>query len=409
MTKPVIEISDARAVADQAVEIVERKGVGHPDSICDAALERVSIALSRAYLDAFGTIAHHNIDKGLLIAGSVDMGFGHGRVITPMELIIGDRATYSMNGKKVPVDYIAISEVRAWFAENLPGIAPDRDLKIRVALKPGSTELSGIFDRGTAVMPANDTSAAVGYAPMSPTEQMVLSAERLINSAAFKAAHPYTGTDVKVMGVRTGRELDLTVACPMLATLVKSEADYFGLKDALKAAIEEHLMGLNSAGPVAGAFESITVNLNTLDKPGIGEAGVYLSVLGTSAEDADSGQVGRGNRVNGVIALNRPMGTEAAAGKNPVSHVGKIYSVLAHQMAADMHATIPGVREVYVWLLSRIGAPVDEPRSVFVRVVPEDGADNTQLARALTGAVEASLAGVPGFIERLSRGEFPVC
>ena len=62
-----------------------------------------------------------------------------------------------------------------------------------------------------------------------------------------------------------------------------------------------------------------------------GAGGMYLTVLGTSADGADGGQVGRGNRVNGLISLHRPMSTEAAAGKNPVSHVGKIYNLLAHR------------------------------------------------------------------------------
>jgi S-adenosylmethionine synthetase len=88
---------------------------------------------------------------------------------------------------------------------------------------------------------------------------------------------------------------------------------------------------------------------------------MYLSVLGTSADDADSGAVGRGNQVNGIIALHRPRGSEAAAGKNPVSHVGKIYSVLTHLLADQIYTQVSGVREVVVWLCSRIGDPVDRP------------------------------------------------
>ena len=65
---------------------------------------------------------------------------------------------------------------------------------------------------------------------------------------------------------------------------------------------------------------------------------MYLTLLGTSAEQGDSGQVGRGNRVCGLISLNRPMSVEAAAGKNPVSHVGKIYNVLAHELAMRIYA-----------------------------------------------------------------------
>lgn len=37
--------------------------------------------------------------------------------------------------------------------------------------------------------------------------------------------------------------------------------------------------------------------------------GMYLTVLGTLAEDADSGEVGLGNQVNGLIPMNRPSGS----------------------------------------------------------------------------------------------------
>ena len=97
---------------DEPVEIVERKGTGHPDYICDAVMESISIALCREYLKRFGAILHHNIDKGLLAAGSVERRFGGGRVIRPMELIIGDRATYSFGKKKIPVDEIARTAAR---------------------------------------------------------------------------------------------------------------------------------------------------------------------------------------------------------------------------------------------------------------------------------------------------------
>lgn len=36
-------------VAEVEVEIVGRKGLGHPDTICDAVMERISQALSKPY------------------------------------------------------------------------------------------------------------------------------------------------------------------------------------------------------------------------------------------------------------------------------------------------------------------------------------------------------------------------
>lgn len=400
-----VEILKSQSVAEAAVEIVERKGVGHPDFICDAAMERVSVELSRYYIKRFGEVLHHNIDKGLLVAGRVKKGFGGGRVIKPMELVIGDRAAFSLRGKKVPVASIAETTVRGWFRENLRHVDAVRDLDVRIVLQPGSVELADIFGRRGMVRAANDTSASVGYAPLTSTEEAVLETERFINSSAFKLAFPETGEDVKVMGIRRGRSLDLTIACPLMAVAVKSEKDYFKKKAEVKRSVHDYL----ASSPLTDGFIDMNISFNTLDRRGAGVDGVYLSLLGTSAEDADSGQVGRGNRVNGVISLNRPMGTEAAAGKNPVSHVGKIYTILAHKMAGELYQRVDGIKEVYVWMLSRIGAPIDEPAEVYVRVIQGRRLDKRILEANIKGVMEEALGGMRAFTDALSIGEYQVC
>ena len=145
-----------------------------------------------------------------------------------------------------------------------------------------------------------------------------------------------------------------------------------------------------------------------LDRPERGTEGMYLTVLGTSAEGGDSGQVGRGNRVNGVISLNRPMGTEAAAGKNPVSHVGKIYTLLSHQIATHIQTAVEGVEEVYVWLCSQIGQPIDRPWVTSAQVVLAPGASLRDVEPAIQDIVHGEFADLPSFIERLTHGAFPV-
>jgi S-adenosylmethionine synthetase len=398
----VIEAYKGKSVVEQKVEIVERKGTGHPDFICDSIMDAISIALSREYIREFGKILHHNIDKSLLAAGSVIKSYGGGRVVKPMELTIGDRATFRFAGKEIPVAGIAIEAAKHWFRENLRFVDPERHLQFRVVLAPGSEELTDIFSRPGEIIGANDTSAGVGYYPLSPTEIAVLNLERYINSKAFKDKFPETGEDVKVMGLRRGRTLDVTVAMPLLCRYVESETDYFARKNVIHKAMEEFLAG------IAG-FENVVVYYNTLDEAGRGPAGNYLSLLGTSAEDADSGQVGRGNRVNGLISMNRPMGTEAAAGKNPVSHVGKIYNVLSHELAREIYETIDGVREVHVLLLSRIGTPIDRPQMAAVQIQPEKGRKISELAGPVEAILTKGLAGIGAFCLELSRGKYPIC
>lgn len=389
-------------ITEQGVEIVERKGIGHPDYICDSVMEAISIALSQAYLKEFGTILHHNIDKGLLAAGRVERRFGGGEVVEPMELTIGDRATFAALGREIPVKAIAVQAAKAWIRENLRLVDPQRHLRYRVKLAPGSEELSDIFSRPGEVRGANDTSAAVGYYPLSPTEETVLAVERELNSAAFKTLFPETGEDVKVMGLRRGDDLDLTVAMPLLAGYIGSEKEYFSCKERVVSALRRFLAERDG-------FRDIRLEMNNLDQPGRGLAGVYLSLLGTSAEDADSGQVGRGNRVNGVIPMGRPIGTEAAAGKNPVSHVGKIYNVFAHRLARKICQKVEGVRGAYVLLLSRIGEPIDRPLMASAQLVLEKGVREKEVSRPVEEMFLQEFAQITDFCYTLARGGYPIC
>ncbi len=388
-------------IVDQRLEIVERKGRGHPDSLCDSMMDAISVALSQAYLKEFGTILHHNIDKGLLAAGSVSRHFGGGSVLHPMELTIGDRATREAGGRSIPVADIAVEAARSWLSKNMRYVDPLRNVSYRVLLAPGSEELTDIFAR-PGTKGANDTSATVGYYPLSPTEKIVLALENHLNSAEFKAAHPETGEDVKVMALRRDKDLDLTVAMPLLCTFLSSERDYFDCKEAVFREMTGYVRQF-------GGFENITIHYNTLDERGKGMNGVYLSLTGTSAEDADSGQVGRGNRVNGIISVNRPLGTEAAAGKNPVSHVGKIYNVLSHRIARILFSEIPGMREVYVYLVSRIGTPIDRPQTAAVQIAHEKGLDIRDVARQAEDIIIRELSGIDAFCKALSEGKYPLC
>jgi S-adenosylmethionine synthetase len=396
-----VEPLGAQSANERPFEIVERKGLGHPDTMCDAMMEAISVALSRAYLREFGRVLHHNVDKGLLVAGEVEKWFGGGRLVKPMQLVVGDRATLCFEGRHLDVGGIALNAARGWLGKHLRFVDPAQHFQCRVVLGAGSSELADIFARSGRVLGANDTSAAVGYFPLSPTEEAVLKLEGYLNGADFKKRFADTGEDVKVMAIRRAREVEFTVAMPLLAAAVASEDEYFARKELILKDMESFV------GRFVG-FEGLQVRYNALDRPGRGLKGVYLSLLGTSAEDADSGQVGRGNRVNGLIAVGRPLGTEAVAGKNPVSHVGKIYNVLAHRMARTIYLQVSGLKEVYVYLVSRIGEPIDQPQLVAVQVLPREGLSVAEIAGPVREICAAELAAVDELCMGLARGEVSI-
>jgi S-adenosylmethionine synthetase len=389
-------------IEEQDLEIVERKGIGHPDHICDAIMNEVSVALSKEYLKRYGHVQHHNIDKALLAAGEVKRRFKGGEVKRPMLMVFGDRATYDVDGDPVPVDELAVNTAKKWLKKNLRFVDPDRHVRYQVELKKGSAALTDIFKRKGKYFGANDTSAAVGYAPLSKTEQIVLHTERYINSPSFKKEFPETGEDCKIMASREGKELTLTVALAFVDKFIESENQYFKRK----AEVEEDV---NRFVRNRVKFDSANVNINTLDKRGRGIDGIYLTVLGTSADDGDGGQVGRGNRPTGLIPLNRPTCSEAAAGKNPVSHVGKIYNLLTYEIANHVYEKVSGVKEVYIWLLSQIGKPINEPKVAGVELIMEKGVEFKPASKLAAEIVRSELNSINDFTDRLTQGKIPVC
>jgi len=395
-----IEELKSSLVEKQQVELVERKGKGHPDSICDAIMEKVSVALCKEYKNVFGKIAHHNIDKALLVAGKSSPKIGGGTIDEPMRLVFGDRAVYEYKDKKIPVGEIAIETAKSWFREKLRFVDPLKHVIYQNEIKPGSPELMDIFDR--EVIGANDTSASVGYAPFTETEKIVINIEKHLNSKKFKEKFPESGEDIKVMAYRQKRNLTLTIAMAFVDRFIDNEKKYFTRKKEIRLAISDFISKNNLN------FDKVNIDINTLDDPKRGVEGMYLTVIGTSAEGADCGQVGRGNRVNGVIALNRPMSTEAAAGKNPISHVGKIYNVLSHKIADKVYKEIPGIHEVYIWLCSQIGKPIDKPLIASAQLVLKPGVDIKNIKTNIESVIEEELKNIYKFTNELSQGKYPV-
>jgi S-adenosylmethionine synthetase len=362
---PVVVSAPAAAHPDSRdVEMVERKGRGHPDSICDALAEAFTISLTRVYHEHCGVVLHHNVDKVLLAAGSSAPRFGGGEVTAPFEIFLAGRATREIDGTVIPVTTIAEDATRAWLRANLHALDVERHVRIHTLVRPGSTALSKLVAREqSSRVVANDTSFAVGYAPPSRLERAVLAVEQSLTSSPTIAAHPMIGEDVKVMGLRRGDKIDLTIACAMVDRHLRGPADYADAKALVTRLAEDAASQAGSPG--------VRVTVNTADDVASGR--VYLTVSGTSAEAGDDGQTGRGNRVGGLITPYRPMTLEAAAGKNVVSHIGKSYSIVAHQIARELVATCPEIAEATCLLVSRIGSPVEAPQLVELQIQTRRG------------------------------------
>jgi len=353
--KIAVETLDRIPVEKQKVEIVERKGIGHPDSVADGLAESVSRALCREYLQNFGYILHHNTDECQIVGGQSQPSFGGGVIIEPVYILLVGRATALFGNKRLPIRAIAVRAAHEYLEKNFRNLNADTDVIIDCKIWEGSQDLKSVYDPRRKL--ANDTSVGVGYAPLSETEKLTLQMERYIN-INLRNSYPEVGEDVKVMSSRIEDKIGITVAIAMVDRHIPDADHYISVKEE----IAEELLDF------ATKFteKDVSLAINTADDY---EKGVYyLTVTGLSMENGDDGSVGRGNRINGLITPNRPVSMEAAAGKNPVTHVGKLYNVTATRIAEDIVKNYE-VEEAYVRMLSQIGKPVTDPIVVGISIV----------------------------------------
>jgi len=385
-------------VEKQKIEIVERKGLGHPDTLADGIAESMSRALSREYIRRFGIVLHHNTDETQIVAGKSKPAFGGGEIVQPIFILLVGRATKEFEGTWIPTDKIALKAAKDYIRKTLANLNPDEDIIFDVRIGEGSTDLQDVFMRRTGKAPlANDTSFGIGFAPLTETEKLVYNVERRIYNE-FRREEKAIGEDVKVMGLREGDRITLTIACAMVDRYLNSMKEYIAVKDALTEWVKDIVREYTE--------RDVDVQINTADDY---ERGcVYLTVTGTSAECGDDGSVGRGNRCNGLITPYRPMSMEASAGKNPINHVGKIYNVLANLIAKDCYENIEGIEEVYVKILSQIGKPINEPKAVDIQIIPKKGYDVEKMEKVAVEIAEGWLENVTKITDMIINGEIDV-
>jgi S-adenosylmethionine synthetase len=398
----VLVCPSGRSPADSwPVEVVERKGTGHPDTLADGVAEAISAAYSRYTLDRFGEVAHHWVDKCMLIGGESAIGFGSGRLIAPMTLLVVGKMSARVGGEDIPVPGIIDEAARAFFREHLPLLGEEG---LRIELRLNSAVGAGRPARWyrpassadltpRAEVRSNDAVICSAYAPLSGLEQAVLRIERHLNGPAFKTRHPETGSDIKVLGTRVGPEVDIVACVPFIADRTPTAQFYADGKALVVAEIAQLARDLLPGREVA-------VRINTRDD----EEAVYLTATGTAADTGDIGVVGRGNRVNGLITPGRVTSIEAPAGKNPSYHGGKIYSVFALDLAGQI-ADHTG-QECYVTVTTSTGNLLSEPDLVAVELT--GGVPSESVRREIEDLTAAALADVGSVSESLVKERIPL-
>jgi len=391
-----VEQKDRLRVDEQAVEFVERKGIGHPDSLIDGIVERVSLELIKEYIERSGYVLHHNVDKGLIIGGSSEVDFGRAVITRPIEVIVAGRAAKRFQDSDIPVDEIAIKAAGDYLKEHTRFLDLEKEVAISSKILKGSEDLNGIFSRNKDVPLANDTSFGIGFAPFTETESLTLETERFLNGKDYKGKMPMVGEDIKVMGVREKDKITLTVAIAFVAQFINNIDEYSGIKESVK----NDIIG-NAKKYTAKEVEVIINNGDSHEMQD-----VYITKSGLSCEAGDDGSVGRGNRVNGLITPFRHMSLEAAAGKNPVNHVGKIYSIVSKEIAQDIVKLYPEIKECNVAIVSQIGRKIDDPRSIYIEAIMEKGKRLDPIGTKVHDIAKETLENIGYITQELGRGKY---
>jgi S-adenosylmethionine synthetase len=362
---------------EENFEFIERKGIGHPDTLADLLAEYLSNEYSKYTLKRFGAILHHNFDKIGLLGGASFVSFGKGYVVKPIKVLINGRASVCFGSEKIPIKKLLKEWTIEFFNGKLYNFNPKKHLRIFFNLSdqssPGKLDVNGLKNkrnfwfkpRSLDDLPelkklvANDTSLGVGYAPFSLLEELVLEIEKTLNSKQYKRKRPWIGSDIKIMAFRKDLEVKMTICIPQIADKVKSIDDYKNNLETVRKDI------IKIANKYKDKIKQFDLSINTRDNFETNE--LYLTATGSSIESGDEGLSGRGNRVNQVISPNKPMSIEGSYGKNPVYHVGKVYYLFAFELAQEIYKKFGIKNEIY--LASQSGRDLLDPWIIVV-VVP---------------------------------------
>ena len=376
------------------VEVVERKGLGHPDTLADSIAERASADYSKYFYSCFGgRFAHHWFDKVVLMGGESSIEYGRGELVKPYEVLFFGKGVKRVGDRQVPVKDIFNAAASSVLGEVLSGFESEKHLLVvdRVSdyKGPGQRasryrpkEESELFDLRNSSARSNDCNVCISYWPLSVLENLVLNLERHLNSEHFKKLlGNCSGSDIKIVGQRVGEDFGLLVNFPFIARGVYSWDDYVEKVNFVETYISTY------------TEEHFGIRLNQLTiNPERKQNRPYLTVLGTVADTGDIGVVGRGNRSNGLISPTRSMSIEAWAGKNPIDHTGKLYTFLADEIAKEIYEATGKGNQVI--LTSSKEAPVEKPDLISVGLYDNEVLQSKDIERIICSIIDKKLGSI---------------
>ncbi len=379
--KPFVYVNQKKNIDEQCFEVVETKGKGHPDNICDTLAEKISSNYSKYCIDHFGVVLRHMIDKLSILGGGSFVKYGGGEMIAPIRILVNGRFTDRYGEKKINYMDIVETTIKEYFAELFPLLDLEKFLiiidnthhnegpgvvyDVNNCTKNERKSFFEVIDNVDAKKHnnhnrCNDTSTTVSYYPLSKLEKVVLCIEQTLNSIRYKKMKPWVGTDIKVMGIRKNMSIEITSCIPLISRYVANLDDY---KNKLLDVKTDMITIVKEEFP----HSDISIFLNTRDDFEMND--LYLTLIGSAVESGDEGAVGRGNRSRGVIPFNRNFSMEAACGKNPVYHTGKLFTAIGDLISKEIYMKFKVENVVYC--TSRMGDSIENPWNVSIELNKE--------------------------------------
>ena len=370
MSATQVLVTTTAPVESQPFEIVERKGVGHPDTLADGVAEAVSIAYARHCLQEFGAVLHHHFDKTLIMGGQANIDFGVGEIVKPFRLVINGRVSSVFGETKINYRELQETAAKEYLRKALPHVDIAKHLEIHSLSTSYSKSPFWYKPRGLEDLPeytspfVNDTSAIVSFWPLSKLERSALEVEKYFYDEIGRPRFAYLGQDVKILALRNGHEVQVTVAVPFISSSTPNKPWYVEKLACIHADLQNILQS------ILGERCSIHTTINAQDYDLLDVAqerrSCYLTATGSALDYGEEGVVGRGNRARGVRSSLRPNSTDAIHGKNPTFHVGKVYTYFGDQISKAIAEEL--ACECSLVLATQNGRPTHAPQSVFIGI-----------------------------------------
>ncbi len=362
---------DFRDPSTFPIEIVERKGVGHPDSLADALANEVSVAFSQHCLKRFGIVLHHNVDKLYIGAGNFRTDFGSCERLQSIQVFTNGRISNRFGNEEIDIASLQREAVERYLFRVLPSLGTED-----IVIAPNATQFHrnehrfaprDRSDVPDATSPrANDTSLCVSHWPPTVSESLAYRLERYFWNAEDGFAVPRfeeIGQDIKVFVLREERRIEALLSVPTLSRHTSSFRHYLEL-------IRHHEFQLTMLGRdiVSPYGLTLSVRVNPQKNP-------YMLGIGSCIECGEEGLVGRGNTILGIIASERTHTQESWAGKNPVYHTGRVLGYLTFKLARAVSTQLQV--KCSVSALTRCGGSLIPPR--FLSISVSDVVERTAL------------------------------